>query len=118
MVLTVESHIHVNPHHLEYRPKNGQQHETHPRMTYSGTDGMDANAPVFKQGGGGYNLQHTSRPYNGPMGYSSAYPMGGQPGISRGPPGHSHHHQSRMRGPLRGAMQQQQQSHICLEGVI
>ncbi|POM75829.1 A1 cistron-splicing factor [Phytophthora palmivora] len=47
-----------NPHHLEYRPK-GSQHETptHPQMTPPGADGMDVNAPVFKQGGG-FNLQH------------------------------------------------------------
>ncbi|EGZ07069.1 hypothetical protein PHYSODRAFT_374901, partial [Phytophthora sojae] len=72
-------HPRGNPHHLaEYRPKGGpQQHDApaHPQMTPPGADGMDVNAPVFKQGGG-FNLQHTARPYNGPMGYAPAPPMG------------------------------------------
>ncbi|OWZ13436.1 hypothetical protein PHMEG_00013240 [Phytophthora megakarya] len=97
-----------NPHHLEYRPK-GAQHDAPSHMTPPGADGMDVNAPVFKQGGG-FNLQHTARPYNGPMNYP-APPMGGQPGPMpqqmRGPPNH-HHHQPRMRGPPRGSMHQQQ----------
>ena len=52
---------------VEYRPKNGQQHDTASQMPHSGTDGMDANAPVFKQGGGGFHLQHVG------YGYLSVY---------------------------------------------
>ncbi|KAG7391086.1 a1-alpha2 repression [Phytophthora pseudosyringae] len=109
-------HPRGNPQHLEYRPKGAQQQQqqhdgpAHPQMPPPGADGMDVNAPVFKQGGG-FNLQHTARPYNGPMGYAPAPPMGGQPGPGmpqqmRGP---HHHHQPRPRGPPRGAMHHQQQ---------
>ncbi|KAI9909405.1 hypothetical protein PsorP6_014734 [Peronosclerospora sorghi] len=95
----------------EYRPKGTQQHDTatHPHLAPPGADGMDVNAPVFKHGGGSYNLQHTARPFNGPMGYGPAVPMGSQSGIPQQMRGNPHHHQQRIRGPPRGTVHQHQQ---------
>ncbi|CAH0517423.1 unnamed protein product [Peronospora belbahrii] len=112
-------HPRGNPYHLEYRPKSTQQQHDpliHSQLKQSGADGMDVNAPVFKQSSNSFHLQHTARPYNGPMGYSSAFPIGGQQTMPCGPLG-GHHYQPRMRGPPRGAMQQQHQQYMPRGGM-
>ncbi|CAI5718913.1 unnamed protein product [Hyaloperonospora brassicae] len=90
-------HPRGNTQHFEYRAKSAHQHDARPhaQMTSPGPDGMDANAPAFKLGGGSYNLQPTAQAFNGSMNYGPALPMHTQPGMSqqmRGPPGNQHQH--------------------------